>query len=339
MLERIRIGVVDIELPVQSENLTPSALSITPTVSDITMGASTRLDNDINPSLSTADTYQFVIGFVGEDRKNGGYTVTVCSQGSGIATIALPKNGLRISVPNGSLPTYYDEAVCMAVFVKINGSSKYQLCKLAYIDPTGDFNTMITHKPLLTAPSFNLVTLQTNDATDDWLGSRVGNGFTFETVEPTTGEITEKYAVSSVPVDPNNGPPFNVRSAVASGLEFNLLLNDIKDFVNAAGGYWAKYTDVGGTNTIEEGMYSLATAQAVLRGNRPVRVNYPPTGNGSTSAEVGLFLGLLTFNQQELTAAWSKSGTTPVKFNFETAILDKLVSSQHAKVSYKKTAV
>jgi len=336
-LSKIRIGVVDIELPVQSQNLTPTALSITPTVSDITLGASTKLDNDINPSLSTADTYQFVIGFIGEDRVNGGYTVGVCSQGSGIATIAAATNGLRISVLNASLPTFYDEAVCMAVFVKVNASSKYQLCKLAYIDPEGDFNTIITHKPLLSAPKFNLSDLQSNVSTNAILGSRVGYGFTFEKIEPTTQEITERYAITTVSVSPNNGPDFNVRTSVASGLEFMLLLNDIKDFISAVGGYWAKYDDSAAVNSIEEGMFSLATAQSVLRGNRPVRVNYPPDGQGN--AEIGLFLGLLTFNQQELTAAWSKSATTPVRFVFEAAILDRLVTSQHAKVSYKKKAL
>ena len=109
-LQKIRIGVVDIELPVQSSNTVPTALSITPSVSDISFGATTKLDNDINPSLSTADTYQFVVGFVGEDRVNGGYTVGVCSQGTGIATIAAAANGLRIAIPNASLPVYYDEA-------------------------------------------------------------------------------------------------------------------------------------------------------------------------------------------------------------------------------------
>lgn len=333
-LQKIRIGILDIELPVQSENTVPSALSITPTVSDIDLGPTTKLNNDINPPLNTADTYQFVIGFVGEDRVNGGYTVGFCSQGSGIVSIAEADNGIRISVPNASLPTYYDEAVCMAVFVKINSASKYQLCKLAYIDPEGDFNTIITHKPLRSAPKFNLSLLQSTDDTDETLGSRVGYGFTFEKIEPTTQEITERYAVTTVPVSPNNGPDFNVRTTVASGLEFNLLLNDIKNFVQAAGGHWAKYNDAAGDYLIEEGEFSLATAQAVLRGNRPVKVNYPPDGLGN--AEVGLFLGLLSFNQQELTAAWSKSGTTPVRFVFEAAILDKLVTSQHAKVSYKK---
>ena len=333
-LQKVRIGILDLELPVQSQNLVPSALSITPSVSDIPLvNGSSKIDNDINPRLSTADTYQFVVGFVGEDRVNGGYTVGVCSQGTGVATIADNANGMRISIPNGSLPAFYDEAVCMAVFVKINASSKYQLCKLSFIDPEGDFNTIITHKPLRSAPKFNLSTLQTNVSTDATLGSRVGYGFTFEQIEPTTQEITERYQVTTVPVSPNTGPDFNIRTSVASGLEFKLLLNDIKDFVNAVGGYWAKYNDVSGLNEIEEGMYSLATAQAIFRGNRPVRVTYPPDGLGN--AEVALFLGLLTFNQTELTAAWSKSADTPVNFVFESAILDRLINSQHAKVSYK----
>lgn len=333
-LQKVRIGILDLELPVQSDNLVPSALSITPTVSDIPLVSGlSKTDNDINPPLSTSDTYQFVIGFVGEDRTNGGYTVAVCSRGSGIATIAAASNGLRISVLNGSLPTFYDEAVAMAVFVKINGSSKYQLCKLAYIDPDGDFNTIITHKPLLSAPKFDLSLLQAATV-DPTLGSRVGNGFTFQTATPTTQEITERYQVTTVSVSPNTGPDFNIRTSVASGLEFKLLLNDIKNFVDAVGGYWAKYNDVSGLNEIEEGMYSLATAQAIFRGNRPVRVTYPPDGLGN--AEIALFLGLLTFNQTELTAAWSKSADTPVNFVFESAILDGLINSQHAKVSYKK---
>ena len=336
-LLKIRIGVLDIELPVQSQNTVPTLLSITPTVSDISLGATTRLDNDINPPLSTADTYQFAVGMVGEDRVNGGYTVGVVSNATGIVSIASATNGLRVSVPNASLPTYFDEAVCMAVFVKINSSSKFQLCKLAYVDPDGDFDTVILHKPLLSAPKFNFADLHSSLSTNAILGSRVGYGFTYEVVEPTTQEITERYAVTTVPVSPNNGPDFNIKTSVASGLEFQLLLNDIKDFVNAASGYWAKYNDRAGVYQIEEGEFALATAQTVLRGNRPIRVTYPPDGQGS--AEIGLFLGLLTFNQQELTAAWSKSATTPVRFVFETAILDRLITAQHAKISYKKKLI
>lgn len=336
-LNKVRIGVLDIQLPVQSTNTVPTALSITPVVSSVPLPATSRADNDINPVLLVADTYQFVIGYVGEDRVNGGYTVGICSQGTGIISPGSATAGLRISVLNGLQPAYYDQAVCMAVFVKVNNASQYQLCKLAYIDPTGDFNTIITHKPLLSAPKFDLSDLQSNVATNAILGSRVGYGFTFETLEPTTQEITERYAVTQVPVSPNNGPDFNVRTSVASGLEFSLLLNDIKTFVKAVGGYWASYTDIAGTSTIEEGMFSLATAKSILRGNRPVKVTYPPDGQGNS--EVGLFLGLLTFNQQELTAAWSKSGTTPVRFVFETAILDGLVNSQHAKVSYLIKAI
>jgi hypothetical protein len=329
-LEQVRIGILKVELGVPTENNVPSAVTITPTVCAIT--PADKLFNDINPELSTSDTYQFIIGFVGEDRTTGGYTVNHCSQGSGIASITAGQS-LRLSVLNASMPSFYDEAVGMAVFIRTNSATRYQLHSIAYIDPDGDFNKLIMHKPLRSAPTFLASLLQSSTA-DDVLGDRDGFGFEFEEIRLTTNEMVELYSVTTVSVSPNNGPDFNIRTTVASGLQFESLGNAVKEFVRAVGGYYAEYAAVNGTDTIQESEMSIATAQAILRGNRPVRVTYPPDGQGNQ--EVAIYLGLLTFNQTELRAAWSKSATTPVTLNFETAILDRLLVGQHAKISYLK---
>ncbi len=80
---------------------------------------------------------------------------------------------------------------------------------------------------------------------------------------------------------------------------------------------------------------SLNTAQAILRENRAVQVFLPPDPNGNQ--EIRLLIGMLTFNQQELTEAWSKSATTPVNFVFDPASLDRLITDMHVEIGYLRS--
>lgn len=191
---------------------------------------------------------------------------------------------------------------------------------------------MIVSKPLRVSPRFSTAVL-TASTSDPILGDRAPLGVTWEEITPTTGDFNFRRPVQSVNVSPNTGPDFTVATGRGTGISFQSLVNDIKTFVRAAAGIYVKYTDSNG-DVIEEARLSLNTAQAILRGNRAVQVYLPPDNTGNQ--EIRLLIGMLTFNQQELTEAWSKGATTPVTFQFDPASLDKLITNQHTEVEYNR---
>ena len=119
-LENVRIGVLNVKLPVKTQNimsaLTKSATALVPTVCAVT--DSNPLLNDLNSPLASGDTYTFVLALMGEDRVYGGYTVACASDVSTVLTYTDPTDAIRISIPNTQLPSNYEEAAAMAIFVK-----------------------------------------------------------------------------------------------------------------------------------------------------------------------------------------------------------------------------
>ena len=328
----IRIGVVDVSLPVDDTAVSvPGLSSITPVVTAIT--PDDGLPNDIDNPLSAADTYSVVIGLLAQDSNNKGYTITECSQAVTSLSVTAGQS-LLVSVGTSSLPTYWDEAVALAVFLKTNNASNYQLQGYGYLDAEAtEVLYVIDTKPLRNVPSFALSLLQSTTG-NTVIGSRVAFGTTYETLTPTTGDTTENFPVITVPVSPNTGADFDVRTTVSNGFSFQLLANDLKNFIRAQGGNYVEYTRSG--VTYRQGKMAMNTAQAILRGNKPMKLNFPPDSSGF--AEVKLLIGNLTFNQQELTAAWSKSATTPINFVFQPANLDTLINNIHTSISYFKEA-
>lgn len=404
----IRIGVPQIFLSVDNGVAVPDVGTVVPTVAEVT--PLDYLINDVNQPLLTTDTYNVVLGLVGTDLANGGYTIgkTTAPLAAGV-TIAASGRGLKVHVANNAWPTGFDSAVCAAVFLKIN-SAQYQLAGFAYIDPSNDFNHTIIAKPLRVAPKFsdallfgtsavttnaetagsNVVIEMTNTigitnaqtvlikgttasgvkaelctvtavttntsitvatlantytatmtvynittaVAETTLGNRAPKGVGYEEITPTTGDFVFRRPVQTVEVSPNNAPNFTVKTAQASGIAFQALTNDIKTFCRAASGIYVKYT---GDNSavIQEAHLSLNTAQALLRGNRAVQVFLPPDHNGVQ--EVRLLIGMLTFNQTELTENWSKTSQTPVSFQFDAASMDKLITNQHTEIQYQRT--
>lgn len=324
----LRIGVLNVQLPVDQPTIAiPGLSSVTPTVAAIT--PDDLFLNDVNNPLSTTDTYTICVGLLCQDSVNKGYTVTQVSQTATPATIATGQV-LKVSMLASGLPTYWDQAVALAIFMKTNSASTYQLQGFGYIDTSAaTLNYIVDCKPLRAVPTFTLALLQstTSDAT---LGSRTGFGTTYETLNPTTGDTTENMPTVQVPVSPNTGADFNIRTTVSNGFSFQLLSNDLKNFVRAIGGNYVAYTS--GGVAYKQAHTALNTAQAVIRGNKPMKLNFPPDSTGF--AETKLLIGNLTFNQQELTAAWSKSAPTPISFVFQPAALDTLINSNHTSISH-----
>lgn len=326
----IRIGVPQIFLSVDSAVVVPSLSSLTFTASGVTPTAGQLLYNDINQPLLPTDTYQVMLGFVGREPNGGGYTIGQTSASSGNLTVTAGQV-IQVSALNANWPANYTYAIAVALFLKTNGGL-FQLAGFSYIDPTSDFTTFIPVKPLRVAPTWATVIL-TGAQSDPILGSRLPLGVTYSEITPTTGTFNFTRPVTNVTVDPNTSAPFQVATTRSVGIEFTSLVNDIKAFVQSAGGNSVQYSTGGSTYT--EARLSLNTAQALLRGNRPVQVFMPADSTGNQ--EVRLLMGLLTVNQNELREAWSKTATTPVTFKFDPAALDRLIVNQHTEVQYLKT--
>ncbi len=103
--------------------------------------------NDVNQPLLTTDTYAVTLALVGTDPVNGGYTVGKALGAVTGKTIASVGHGLYMNVANNLWPSGFDNAICAAVFLKIN-AAKYQLAAFTFIDNQYDYNHMIIAKPL-----------------------------------------------------------------------------------------------------------------------------------------------------------------------------------------------
>jgi hypothetical protein len=219
--------------------------------------------------------------------------------------------------------------------VLVVGGSNAEICVIGSI-ASGVSITVNTLVHSYTDP----VIYNLNVPSDVILGSRGGQavtgicgplGVSYLEITPTTGVFNFKRPVTNVQVSPNNAPDFQVATGRGVGISFESLVNDIKTFVQASAGVYAKFVGDNASN-ITIGLLSLNTAQAILRGNRSVQVFLPPDAAGNQ--EIRLLLGMLTFNQIELDEAWSKSATTPVRFQFDPASLDRLITNQHTEVQY-----
>lgn len=401
----IRIGVPQVFLSVDNGVDVPDLSTIVQTVTDTL--PSDALNNDTNQPLLTTDTYNVVVGAVGVDMTNGGYTIgKTCAPLAAGVTISAAGRGLKVYWDNADWPSGYDSAICAGVFLKIN-SAQYQLAGFAYIDDIADFNYLIFAKPLRVAPKFadsklfgtsapstnaetagagvviemantlgilvsgqvlvrgstgsgvkaevctvsavttnvsitvsSLAFTYTSPMTiynlativaDPILGDRNPQGVGYEEITPTTGDFTFRRPVQTVTVSPNTSVDFTVKTAQSSGVSFSALSNDIKTFVRAASGIYVKFAGDGGS-VIQQSQMSLNTAQAILRGNRSIKVYLPPDGQGNQ--EIRLLVGLLTFSQIELTETWSKTAPTPVTFQFDAASMDRLINNLHTEISY-----
>ena len=323
----IRIGVPSISLSVDTllgvgsaSALVFSACALTPT--DV-------LVNDVNQPLLATDTYQVIVGMVGRDGTNKGYTVGQTSISSGDLSVTAGQV-IEVKVANAAWSTVYgfNKAICAAIFLKINAAD-FQLVKFAYIPDTDDFTTVIMAKPLRVAPKF-ASSLLTATTADPILGDRVPLGITYAEITPTTGAFDVKRPVATVTVSPNTSPDFPMVTSRGVSVAFQSLINDIKEFVRAAAGLYAKYNS--GGLVIENAQMSLVTAFAFLRGNRALKIVMPPDQFGAQ--ETRILIGTLAVNNTEINENWSKSGTTPCSFVFDAAPMDSLITNQHSEIIF-----
>lgn len=330
-IQTYRIGVPKVFLPQRLSSdvgnkiaavhaLTFTASAATPT---------SLLLNDANPDLDTTASYYVTIAPVGEDKTNGGITFGATSPVTGPITVTAGQ-GILVNVANANYVSNMSSAMAMAVFLRKN-SGNYQLQGYAYIDPSNDFNYMITSEPLATASSYTAALLQSTTA-DDAIGSRVPYAITYAALTPTTGGVNVSRDVASVTVSPDNAPDYQLATARGTTITFGLLPNDIKQVVQANAGNYAKYS-VSGGHIVETSNMSLATAVALITGNMPLKLVLPPDAN--RVQEIRLYMGTITQNQSSGAEPWSKTSTTPLQFTFANVLVDALLNDVQVEVCYK----
>lgn len=324
-----RVGVASVQIPIDTNSALGSLSTLAYSVSSLT--PSNYLLNDVNNPLPTATNMQVMLGLVGRDATNGGYTVGYCSPGSGILTVAAG-NGIYINVPSANLAgiSNISTAFAMAIFLKI-GNANFQLAEFAYIDPAADFNHMIIAKPMLDAPFFATSLLQSTTV-DTTLGNRAPLGYTFLTLSPTTGGVNVTRDVSEVTFKPDTGTDFSIPTARTASIAFELLSNAIFDVVRGNSGNAVTFTATGG-QVITEAQMSLNTALVRVPGNKPMKMIMPPDQNGVQ--EIRLFLGQLVQNTQKNQEAWKKDAPVPISYTFSPCSIDRLITSQHTEIQYQ----
>ena len=330
----IRIGVPVVQLSVDDPTVLPSMLAVQPTAS--AMAPAVLLNASVKSQLTLNVNYQFILGLVGRAANGrGGYSVGVCSLPTTAVQVTAANQGIALNITSANLPANYDKSICMAVFGKRGASSTYQLFEFAYIDPGIEFNHMVLCDALQSAPAFAATTLQTATL-DPTLGplDRAPLGVGYQSIAITTGGVQLNRDVSSVNVAPDNGPDYTLATSRSASIQFNSLANGIQEVVKAATGTYAQFPGFSG-GTIEVAQQTILTAQAVLKGNRAIKLLMPVDNTGI--GETRLYIGNLTLSQTAINENWQKAATTPIQFKLDTAAQDNLITSQFSEIIYRKT--
>ena len=302
-------------------SLTPVACAVTPL---------SGLNNEIRNDLDTTATYQFLVAPWGYDKINGGWTIGKASQPSASVTVTASQY-IRLSVLNASWPSGFLGTKFVAIFMKKN-SGNYQLCQLAYLDPSNDFDTAISAEPLAVLPSRSLAFLQ-NASGDTTFGSMNPYPMTEEAVGETTGGVNYDRSASTVSVSPDSTPDYQVVTARGCNVTFSLLASDLKDVVKATAGLYTKITGLNGTSTVEETQQTILTAAAVLKGNRHIIINETSSAGKAVKR---LFVGNLTTSQTAVTISRTKTAVASLQFNLQTAATDSLLSGLNSEIAVSR---
>jgi hypothetical protein len=182
------------------------------------------------------------------------------------------------------------------------------------------------------ATGFSTALLQ-SASSDPQLGGRVADGNTDEILSLTQGGVQITRDVADVTVPPDQSPDYKVATARGAGLVFKGLANGMQDFVKAVAANFIEYTGDNGSD-IQESDQTLLTAIAVLFGNRFISMQMPQDSAGVS--ETRTYIGNLTVNQTQITENWTKTATTPVEFNLQTAPQDYLLISQNSELIYRR---
>lgn len=333
MLIPVRIGVPSIALSVEDPTVSlPSMAGVVPTVTAVNGydSGSIQLDS-LRTAMDVATNYQFMVGLVGHaSNRKGGYTVTRCSEATGIAQLSA-NQAFKISIPSGSLPNLYDRAVCAVVFSRKGSSSLWKLQDFAYIESGVDLVTVVGTDPLANADAFDVAVLQSTTS-DPVLGLRDPIGVLDYNITLTQGGVVVNREVTSFNVDADQIPAFPISTARAANIQFNTLANGIKEVTKAVGGEY--YQVAHGASSLEIARATIATAFAVLRGNRRIKLVMP--NDSGKAGEIRVYIGNLFISPVAISESWQKAATTPIPFQLSTAPQDNLLFNNFTELSYRR---
>lgn len=297
-----------------------SASAVTPT---------TFVQNEVRTDLSAGASYQVAIGLWGYDQTNQGWTIGPISPGSGIV---VPTAGqvIRVIVPNANWPANTFNTKVAAIFLK-KGAGNFQLCDLAYIDPSNDFNFYIGAEPFTGTPTRTWAFLA-NASGDSTFGSMNPYAMKETAVGVTSGGVTYNNTVSTVSVSPDDSPDYNIVTSRGSNLTFSSLQNEVVDIIRATAGIFVK-ADGDNGSSIQVSQSVLLTSSAVLKGNKHIIVNEQ---NSDGSPVTRIYLGNLTTSQSEQTLNRTKNAVALVQFNLQTASIDTLTRGMDTVITYSR---
>src|SRR3990167_2063340 len=320
-IKEFRAGPSQVYPGISDKNTTlPALTTLTFTASADTPTTLER--NSGRTALPTSTNIQVIVGLVGEDA-GGGYSVTRCSPNSGTLTVTSGQT-IKVKVLNADWPASFNKAAGVAVFLKFGSADEWQLAKVAPTDSTNDFVTAVLARPRLGAKKFTEALLQSVTATDTALGDRVPTGYDFPEVTPTTDNVVIRYSTENITFKPNNAGDFANPTARPVGVTFNGLINDLQTVSRAVAADYVEYTD--SAVTFKESDQGFKTAVAIIKGNKPLKMLFPPDNSGNQ--EELLFMSLLLENTEEVALNWSKGDQTPVPFVYNQAPLDHLFDNQ-----------
>jgi hypothetical protein len=317
-----RIGVCQVFLGSNTGVSLPSMSGITPTSAAVSPAAS--LNNSTRTPVS--GSYTFVVCLLGFDPTYGGYTLSQCSS-AGSRTVSAGQ-GVSLTIPASSLPSGYQNAVAMAIFMGLSGS-RYQLWEYAYIPPTGqDFNHCLLANPYTSSMIVPGSILSTPTASTQ-TGSMSPTAVAWQLAGITTGGVDIDRRPETVPISPACYPDYEIIDSRNTTVSFSLLQNDIVNVVQANSGVYVQYAGTNGTIRISHLSPFIAFNSLLAAG--PIQLVMPINQRGTS--ETRTYLGLI--NRSAGPEKWSKTQATPINFILSPAPNDYLLIGTDTEISYQ----
>ena len=298
---------------------------------DISALAWTKIRKN-SPKKKLAGTYFVKIVEMGYDEDNNGFTFgkstpTVAGQliGSG--------EGLLCRIDNGDFDTNMGDCAFIGIFIA-KGAGDYRLANLGYMDPDNDFSYMVTGEPLLDALSMTATELDGNTPLD-YAGNRTPVAIEYSKRFRTVGGVKINHRMESTKVDQDDACAYDVPVARSADLEFAVLSNNLEDLAQLSAGDYVKYTD-SNTDIVELGDSEIQAILSQLKGNKAVKVIYPPNKKGSQVTKV--FAGATDVSNAEWVENYQKLEQFRLDQKLIGAPVDDCLGSIGGGVAYVRQA-
>lgn len=328
--DAFKAGPAEIGISKVNATSLPALSSLAFTASGIALTDS--VFNSAQRNLDSTVTYQVCLAMIGADTTTSGFSVGRASPSSGNLTLTSGQV-IRVSVAVGAWPSDYQYGF-VGIFLK-QGNGDFQLAGIFEPSTSGTSEALVLMKPDPAAETFTLTNLQaaTNPLNQKALGDRTPKGWDWVSISPTSGPVVMALAAgNTITFTPNNSGDFTGVGARPVSVQFQGMQNSEDNLARASAGDWGEWTTAGG-DVAQQGQFGFNTAQVILKGNQPLRMDFPADPETGSRTRV-LFFGLLLQNNEEVSLAWSKTDQTVIPYNYQAAPLDKLFNNQVTTYTY-----